>query len=60
MRVCLPQLKTQQSSQNDFAKLGPQQRASVTTDAYPERTYAGSIVEIAPEANRQKATLIII
>jgi HlyD family secretion protein len=33
-------------SQNDFAKLGPQQRASVTTDAYPERTYAGSIVEV--------------
>jgi HlyD family secretion protein len=44
-------------SQNDFAKLGPQQRASVTTDAYPERTYAGSIVEVAPEANRQKATV---
>ena len=44
-------------SQNDFAKLGPQQRASVTTDAYPDRTYAGSIVEVAPEANRQKATV---
>ncbi len=44
-------------SQNDFAKLGPQQRASVTTDAYPERTYAGYIVEVAPEANRQKATV---
>jgi len=44
-------------SQNDFAKLGPQQRASVTTDAYPDRTYAGYIVEVAPEANRQKATV---
>src|SRR5262249_48037581 len=44
-------------SQNDFAKLEPQQRASVTTDAYPDRTYAGSIVEVAPEANRQKATV---
>jgi len=39
-------------SQNDFAKLGPQQRASVTTDAYPDRTYAGYIVEVAPDANR--------
>ena len=44
-------------SQNDFAKLETRQRASVTTDAYPERTYAGYIVEAAPEANRQKATV---
>ena len=44
-------------NQNDFARLGPQQRASVTTDAYPDRTYAGYIVEVAPEANRQKATV---
>ena len=44
-------------NQNDFAKLGPQQRAMVSTDAYPDRTYAGYIVEVAPEANRQKATV---
>jgi len=44
-------------SQNDFAKLETRQRASITTDAYPERTYAGYIVEAAPEANRQKATV---
>lgn len=44
-------------NQNDFAKLGPQQRARVSTDAYPDRTYAGHIVEVAPEANRQKATV---
>ncbi|HET8550308.1 MAG TPA: efflux RND transporter periplasmic adaptor subunit [Bryobacteraceae bacterium] len=44
-------------SQNDFAKLGPQQRGIVTTDAYPDRKYEGAINEISPEANRQKATV---
>lgn len=44
-------------NQNDFAKLGPRQRATITTDAYPDRKYEGNIDEIAPEANRQKATV---
>ena len=44
-------------SQNDFAKLRPDQKASVTTDAYPDRKYGGQIAEISPEANRQKATV---
>src|SRR4030095_16081325 len=44
-------------NQNDFAKLDPQQQASVTTDAYPDRKYQGQISEISPEANRQKATV---
>jgi HlyD family secretion protein len=44
-------------SQSDFAKLGPQQRGWVTTDAYPDRRYAGYIRQISPEANRQKATV---
>jgi HlyD family secretion protein len=44
-------------SQNDFAKLGPRQKAIVTTDAYPDRKYEGVIDEISPEANRQKATV---
>ena len=44
-------------SQNDFARLGPKQKAIVTTDAYPDREYQGVIDEISPEANRQKATL---
>ena len=44
-------------SQNDFAKVGPWQAAIVTTDAYPDRKYRGYIGEIAPEANRQKATV---
>jgi HlyD family secretion protein len=44
-------------SQNDFARLGPKQRAVLTTDAYPDREYPGMIDEISPQANRQKATV---
>ena len=44
-------------SQNDFARLGPKQRAVLTTDAYPDREYQGVIDEISPQANRQKATV---
>ena len=44
-------------SQDDFAKLGPRQRGVVTTDAFPDRKYEGEIVEISPEADRQKATV---
>src|SRR5690349_13356290 len=44
-------------SESDFAKLSPTQKAMVTTDAYPDREYKGVINEIAPEANRQKATV---
>lgn len=44
-------------NQNDFAKLGPRQRGTIRTDAYRDRSYQGYIEEIAPEANRQKATV---
>lgn len=44
-------------NQNDFAKLGANQPATVTTDAYPDRKYKGAISEVSPEANRQKATV---
>lgn len=44
-------------AQDDFAKLGPKQKAIVTVDAYPDRKYDGMIHEISPEANRQKATV---
>ena len=44
-------------NQNDFAKLDSKQPGVVTTDAYPDRKYEGEIREIAPEANRQKATV---
>jgi HlyD family secretion protein len=44
-------------SQDDFAKLSMQQKAIVTTDAFPDRKYEGIIAEMSPEANRQKATV---
>lgn len=44
-------------NQNDFARLKPQHRGIVTTDAYPDRKYEGVIRQISPEANRQKATV---
>jgi HlyD family secretion protein len=44
-------------NQNDFAKLAPRQRGTIRTDAYRDRSYQGFIEEIAPEANRQKATV---
>ncbi len=44
-------------AQADFARLGPNQRGIVSTDAYPDKTYDGVIAQISPEANRQKATV---
>ncbi|MCL4793955.1 MAG: efflux RND transporter periplasmic adaptor subunit [Bryobacteraceae bacterium] len=45
-------------SQSDFNKLsGLGQKARITVDAYPERSWEGSIYQIAPEADRQKATV---
>jgi HlyD family secretion protein len=44
-------------NQNDFAKLGPRQPATITADAYPDRKYQGEITEVSPEANRSKATV---
>jgi HlyD family secretion protein len=44
-------------AQDDFAKLSSRQKGVVTVDAFPDRKYDGSIAEISPEANRQKATV---
>lgn len=44
-------------NQNDFNKLRFGQKATVFTDAFPDRKYEGQISEISPEANRQKATV---
>jgi HlyD family secretion protein len=44
-------------AQDDFAKLSPRQKASISVDAFPDRKYDGVISEISPEANRQKATV---
>ena len=44
-------------SQSDFPKLGPKQKGSITTDAFPDRKYPGAIDEVSPEADRAKATV---
>ena len=44
-------------NQADFARLDRRQKGVLTTDAYPDKKYDGVIDEIAPEANRQKATV---
>jgi HlyD family secretion protein len=44
-------------SQNDIAKVSVHQPCWITTDAYPDKRYAGVVDLISPEANRQKATV---
>ncbi|MGD0922130.1 MAG: efflux RND transporter periplasmic adaptor subunit [Terriglobia bacterium] len=44
-------------NQNDFPKISPRHDSAVTADAYPDRVYKGVVEEIAPQANRQKATI---
>jgi HlyD family secretion protein len=44
-------------SQTDFARLKPEQKAEIIPDAYPNLRFSGFIAEIAPEANRAKATV---
>ncbi|MDQ2844424.1 MAG: efflux RND transporter periplasmic adaptor subunit [Acidobacteriota bacterium] len=44
-------------SQNDFPKLGPEQKGIITTDAYPDRKYKGYVEQVSPEADRAKATV---
>ena len=44
-------------TQNDFNRVHSDQRCTVVTDAYPDRPYECRVYEIAPEANRQKATI---
>ncbi|HET9531867.1 MAG TPA: efflux RND transporter periplasmic adaptor subunit [Blastocatellia bacterium] len=44
-------------SQTDFARLKMGQRAEIIPEAFPRLRYTGYIYEIAPEANRAKATV---
>jgi HlyD family secretion protein len=44
-------------NQNDFNRVAAGQACTVVTDAYPDRPYDCRVDEIAPEANRQKATV---
>jgi HlyD family secretion protein len=46
-------------SQQDFARLKMNQRAEIIPEAFPNLKYSGFIAEIAPEANRAKATVQI-
>ncbi|HAF12411.1 MAG TPA: efflux RND transporter periplasmic adaptor subunit [Blastocatellia bacterium] len=46
-------------SQADFARLEMNQRAEIIPEAFPNLKYTGFIAEIAPEANRAKATVQI-
>jgi HlyD family secretion protein len=44
-------------NQNDFNRISHSQPCTAVTDAYPDRVYKCRVDEIAPEANRQKATV---
>jgi HlyD family secretion protein len=44
-------------SQTDFNRISEQQECRMVPEAYPEREYPCAIDEIAPEANRQKASI---
>jgi HlyD family secretion protein len=44
-------------SQTEFARVSLGQPCAVVPDAFPDRRYRAVVAEIAPEANRQKATV---
>jgi HlyD family secretion protein len=44
-------------NQNDFNRIASNQPCTAVTDAFPDRVYNCRVEEIAPEANRQKATV---
>ena len=44
-------------NQNDFNRVSANQPCTAVSDAYPDRVYKCRVSEIAPEANRQKATV---
>ena len=46
-------------NESDLAKVSLGQKCRVSPEAYPDKTYAGTVAEIAPEANRAKGTLQI-
>lgn len=44
-------------NESDLAKVRTGQACRVVPEAYPDRVYRGELVEMAPEASRQKGTL---
>jgi HlyD family secretion protein len=46
-------------SQNDIAKVSAHQPCWIVADAYPDKKYQGVVDLISPEANLQKATVLV-
>lgn len=46
-------------NESDLSKISLNQKCRVSPEAYPDKTYAGYVAEIAPEADRAKGTLQI-
>jgi HlyD family secretion protein len=44
-------------NENDFAKVSMGQPSDIVLEAYPDRHYPGEVIEISPEANRDKGTI---
>jgi HlyD family secretion protein len=44
-------------NQNDFARISREQPCDIVLEAYPTRHYRGQVIEISPEANREKGTV---
>ena len=44
-------------NENDFAKVSMGQPCDIVLEAYPDRHYPGEVIEISPEANRDKGTI---
>ena len=44
-------------NQNDFPRISMHQPCDIVLEAYPDKHYRGEVIEIAPEANRQKGTV---
>ncbi len=44
-------------NESDIPRVHLKQECTVSPDSYPDRKYRGRVREIAPEANRQKATI---
>jgi HlyD family secretion protein len=44
-------------NESDIPRVRPNQECSVSPESYPDKKYRAKVREIAPEANRQKATI---
>ncbi len=44
-------------NENDFARVAMSQPSDIVLEAYPDRHYPGEVVEIDPQANRDKGTV---